>query len=649
MFLYPLGYRHYFCIMNYFKKLDELLKIEKQEDQQQFSRQSQTLSVADKRANGVAWFPIAIRDTEIGRGDYLTVEVERTTHQELPHQLRFGAAAVLFSNHNKSEYILEGVITFQGGNKLKISLRTDELPDWTRDGKLGIELLFDNNSYEEMQQAIKQAAARLEKNDDATLIRILTGEKKPEFHDLNAIVTAKNLNDSQNGAVTKIIQANELAIVHGPPGTGKTTTLVQAIKGMYHQDHKQILVTAPSNTAVDLLSQKLSEEGLNVLRVGNPARVSEQLMSLTLDSKMQAHGSMKEMKKLKKQANEFRNMAHKYKRNFGKAERDQRKALFDEARNIMKTVERTEQYIVDDLLAKAEIITATLVGTNHYTVKKLVYHTVVIDEAGQALEPACWIPVLKAKKLVLAGDHFQLSPTIKSDEAANKGLRSTLFEKNINLHSEAVTLLDVQYRMHRKIMGYSSQVFYENKLRADQSVANHLLFAEDQPFLFIDTAGCGFDEKAAGTSVTNPEEAAFLLNHLLQLVIKLKDFYPFDVFPTIAVISPYKQQIEILKEQLLHIADLKVFLSKIAVNTIDSFQGQERDIVYISMTRSNTDNIIGFLNDIRRMNVAMTRARKKLVVIGDGGTLGHSPFYAGMIDYAEKLNSHLSAWEFMEL
>jgi ATP-dependent RNA/DNA helicase IGHMBP2 len=638
----------YFCTMDYFKKLEELLKIERNEDQQQFSRQSQTLSMAEKRANGVAWFPIAIRDTEMGRGDYLTVEVERTTHQDLPHQLRFGSAAVLFSNHNRAEYNVEGVITFQGGNRLKISLRTDDLPDWTRDGKLGIDLLFDNNSYEEMQQAIRQCASRFEKNEDATLIRILIGEKEPTFSDINPAQTYPLLNSSQQDAVKKIVHANEIAIVHGPPGTGKTTTLVQAIKAMYQLNHEQILVTAPSNTAVDLLSEKLSEQGLNVLRVGNPTRVSERLSSLTLDSKMQAHSSMKEMKKLKKQASEFRNMAHKYKRNFGKAERDQRKALFDEARNIMKTVERTEQYIVEDLISRAQVITATLVGTNHYTVKHLKYNTVVIDEAGQALEPACWIPILKAKKVVLAGDHYQLSPTIKSDEAAKRGLRQTLLEKNAALHPEAVTLLEVQYRMHEKIMSYSSQVFYEDKLKADISVASHLLFGGDQPFQFIDTAGCGFDEKSAGTSVTNPEEAGFMLRHLASFITKLNEIYPVASFPTIAVISPYKQQIEILKEQALQIPVLVEHLNNISVNTIDSFQGQERDIVYISMTRSNSENIIGFLSDIRRMNVAMTRARKKLVIVGDSSTLGQSAFYGGLIDYAAGIESHISAWEFME-
>ncbi|RYY28597.1 MAG: DUF2075 domain-containing protein [Chitinophagaceae bacterium] len=634
--------------MDYFKKLEELLKIERNEDQQQFSRQSQTLSIAEKRANGMAWFPVAIRDTEIGRGDYLTVEVERTTHQELPHQIRFGAAATFFSNHNRAEYNVEGVITYQGGNRLKISLRTDELPDWSRDGKLGIDLLFDNNSYEEMQLAIRQGASRLEKNEDSNLIKVLTGEKEPTFSENATTPILPYINSSQQSAVKKIIDANEVAIVHGPPGTGKTTTLVQAIKSMYQLNREQILVTAPSNTAVDLLSEKLAEEGMNVLRVGNPTRVSERLTSLTLDSKMQAHSSMKEMKKLKKQANEFRNMAHKYKRNFGKAERDQRKALFDEARNIMKTVERTEQYIVEDLISRAQIITATLVGTNHYTVKHLTYNTVVIDEAGQALEPACWIPILKAKKVVLAGDHYQLSPTIKSEEATKLGLRKTLLEKNAALHPPAVTLLDIQYRMHEKIMSYSSKVFYENKLMADSSVAHHLLFEGDKPFLFIDTAGCGFDEKASGTSVTNPEEANFMLRHLSNFVTRLRDIYTADNFPTIGVISPYKQQIEILKEQAINIPNLVEHFGRLSVNTIDSFQGQERDIIYISMTRSNTGNIIGFLNDVRRMNVAMTRARKKLVIVGDSSTLGHSAFYGGLIDYAASIESHVSAWEFME-
>ena len=638
----------YFCTMDYFKKLEDLLKIERNEDQQQFSRQSQTLSIAEKRANGMAWFPVAIRDTEIGRGDYLTVEVERTTHHELPHQLRFGAAAALFSNHNRAEYNVEGIITYQGGNRLKISLRTDELPDWSRDGKLGIDLLFDNNSYEEMQQAIRQAATRIEKNEDAHLIKVLTGEKEPTFQPSIPYASIRNLNESQQRAVQMILDASDIAIVHGPPGTGKTTTLVQAITAMFRRDHQRILVAAPSNTAVDLLSEKLAEQGLNVLRVGNPARVSERLSALTLDSKMQAHTSMKEMKKLKKQANEFRNMAHKYKRNFGKAERDQRKALFDEARNIMKTVERTEQYIIDDLLAKANIITATLVGTNHYTVRHLTYNTVVIDEAGQALEPACWIPILKAKKAVLAGDHYQLSPTIKSEEAAKKGLRSTLLEKNIGLHPPAVSLLEVQYRMHELIMGYSSKVFYEDKLKADVSVAEKLLFPGDEPFRFIDTAGCGFDEKSAGTSVTNPEEATFLLRHLSNLITSLNGINPGADLPSIGVISPYKQQIEILKEQLLQLPVLAEHLSRIAVNTIDSFQGQERDIIYISLTRSNSENIIGFLSDIRRMNVAMTRAKKKLVIIGDSSTLGQAAFYRDLIDYAEQIGSHVSAWEFME-
>lgn len=634
--------------MNYFGKLQDLLKIERAQDELTYQQLIESSSVNERRANGLTWYPIAIKDAEMSRGDYLTVEVERTTHQDISHQLRFGASAALFSNHNAKENRVEGVINFQSGNRLKITLRTDELPDWSRDGKLGIDLLFDDNSYDEMQKALKAADAKSDNEKENRLIKILTGEKAPTFNEEHAYAS-ETLNASQQQAVRKIIAANELAIVHGPPGTGKTTTLVQAIKALIQKDHKQVLVVAPSNTAVDLLSEKLSDEKLNVLRVGNPARVSERLMSLTLDSKMAEHSSMKEIKKMKKQANEFRTMAHKYKRNFGKAEREQRKALFDEAHKIIKDVEKTEQYIIDDLISRAQVITATLVGANHYSVRSITYHTVVIDEAAQALEPACWIPILKAQKVILAGDHCQLSPTIKSEEAVRKGLNTTLLEKCVQHHPEAVVLLEEQYRMHETIMGYSSDVFYQSRLKANAAVARHQLFASDSAIAFIDTAGCGFDEKTEGTAISNPEEAAFTFKHLTQYIEQLQIHYSNGNFPSIAVISPYRQQIQLLQEQLQHNAKLQPYLKNIAVNTIDSFQGQERDIVYISMTRSNSDNKIGFLSDVRRMNVAMTRARKKLVVIGDSATLSQFPFYADFIGYAERHNAYLSAWEFADM
>jgi ATP-dependent RNA/DNA helicase IGHMBP2 len=634
--------------MEYFKKLLDLLKTEKEEDQNAYLKLTESSTVAERRANGLTWYPIAIRGSEMSRGDYLTVELERTSHQDINHQLRFGAAAVLFSNHDPKNDRLEGVISHSSGNKLKITLRTDELPDWSRDGKLGIDVLFDNNSYDEMQNALKTAASRLEQQEGGRLISILSGASAPSFNPDTFTYAVPSLNRMQQQALDQILSAADLAIVHGPPGTGKTTTLIQAIKALVKRDHQQILVVAPSNTAVDLLSEKLADEGLNVLRVGNPARVSERLMSLTLDSKMAEHNSMKEVKNLKKQSNEYKKMAHKYKRNFGKAEQEQRKALFNEAYKIMKEVGNTEQYIIDDLVNRAQVITATLVGSNHYTVKGRDFHTVVIDEAGQALEPACWIPLLKAKKVIFAGDHCQLPPTIKSNAAARNGLSTTLLEKCVAAHPRAVTLLEEQYRMHEKIMGYSSRVFYGAKLIAHPSVAGRLLFEGDAPLAFIDTAGCGFEEKNEGTSSTNPEEAAFLLRHLTMLVQQLASLDPATEFPSIAIISPYKQQVYVLKDLLLNAPELQVYAEKIAVNTIDSFQGQERDIVYISLTRSNADGTIGFLSDIRRMNVAMTRAKKKLVVIGDSATLSRSAFYADFITYAEENDAWSSAWEYIE-
>ncbi|TWI96770.1 putative DNA helicase [Mucilaginibacter frigoritolerans] len=636
-----------FAPMHYFKNLQDLLKTERTEDRDAYLKLAESTSVIDRRAAGIAWYPIAITGTEPSRGDYLNVEVERKTHLDVISQIRFGSPAVLFSNHDPKNNRVEGVISYTGGNRLKINLFTEELPDWCSEGKLGIDLLFDNNSYDEMFSALNQAAKLLDDPKEGRLVQVLTGQKQPSFQPQKINSSLTGLNESQQAAVEKVVTAQDLAIIHGPPGTGKTTTLVQAIRILVTEFSEKVLVVAPSNTAVDLLSEQLSLVGLKVLRIGNPAKISDRLIDLTLDKQMVDHPYSKEAKRLKKQAAEFKNMGHKYKRNFGKAERDQRKALFNEAHKIMKEVGKTEQFIIDDLTAKAQVITATLVGSNNYAIKSLSYDTVVIDEAGQALEPACWIPVLKAKKTIFAGDHLQLSPTIKSATAAKNGLSQTLMEKCIALHPESVTMLNIQYRMNEAIMAFSAQQFYDSHLNAHPSVAQRTLFDGDMPFTFIDTTGCGFEEKPEGTSVVNPEEASFLFKYLNHFIEKLVPHYSKADFPSVAVISPYSQQIRLLKEQLINTPELSVYQQNIAVNTIDSFQGQERDMVVISMTRSNTEASIGFLSDIRRMNVAMTRAKKKLVIIGDSGTLSILPFYADLIKYAEKINSYQSAWEYL--
>jgi len=637
--------------MDYFRKLRELLKTERETDKQLYQELAEKASVHERRENGLTWYPVAIRDTELTRGDYLTVEVERTTHHDIVSQFRTGATAALFSNHHAREDRVEGIVSFHSGNRMKITLRTDELPAWSRNGKLGVDLLFDDNSYEEMFSALTRAAALGEKdNAEGRLVKILTGQLSPTFNTQHKPVAVPTLNASQQAAVNNILAANELAIVHGPPGTGKTTTLVQAIRLLIQEQHEQqILVVAPSNTAVDWLSEKLSMEGLNVLRIGNPARVSERLLSLTLDQQMADHPHMTTVKKMKKQAAGYLDMAHKYKRHFGRAEREQRKALFDEAHRVLKEVEQAEQYIFNDLLSRAQVITATLVGASHHTIRTPRYRTVVIDEAGQALEPGCWIPIVKAQKVVFAGDHNQLPPTIKSEEAAREGLSNTLLEKCVAWHPESVVMLEEQYRMHEAIMGYASSIFYKGKLRAHATVANRSLFNGDEPLLFIDTAGCGYEEKTAGTRISNPEEAAFLVQHLVSYVATLRTHYNEEHFPTIAIISPYRQQIEVLQEAVQQQPELQAIRDKMTVNTIDSFQGQERDIVYISMTRSNPDSRIGFLSEIRRMNVAMTRAKQKLVVVGDSATLSQLPFYAHFIKYATERDGYKSAWEFMIL
>ncbi|MFD1631707.1 AAA domain-containing protein [Pseudopedobacter beijingensis] len=627
--------------MSYFSELLRLLDIEKKEDQSLFEQQSISLSILEKKEAGLTWYPIAIKNTELGRGDYLSVEVERKTNTNLEHQFKFGVPVLLYSNYTVPKESISGVVSHVSGNIMKITFKTDELPDWADKGKLGVEVLFDNNSYDEMEHALKTAHKRIVKNEDASLIEVLQGTKDPGKSESICEYKNNRLNESQNKAVQHILEANDLSILHGPPGTGKTTTLTHAIIALKNQVNGQILVCAPSNTAVDLLSMKLAEQGVNVVRIGNPVRVSSKLIGLTLEAKTSSHNYYKDIKSLKKRAAEYKNMAHKYKRNFGKLEREQRKALFDEAYKILKEVEQTESFITKDVLDKAEVITATLVGSNHFSVRDRKYAVVVIDEAGQALEPACWIPILKTSKLIMAGDHLQLPPTIKSKQAENEGMGDTLLEKCALKYPSQVSLLTTQYRMNEAIMGYSSMVFYGGNLKADPSVAQETVFPSDLPLEFIDTAGCSFEEKMNGTSIFNPDEATFLINHLKEYLENL------TVKPSVAIIAPYKQQTEQIKSIVEMDDFFKQFSPYLDVNTVDSFQGQERDVVYISLTRSNNQGQIGFLSDIRRMNVAITRAKKKLVIIGDSSTLSKNEFYNNFMAYIEKEGSYKSAWEFI--
>ncbi|MBE9586188.1 AAA family ATPase [Mucilaginibacter sp. JRF] len=602
----------------YFDNLLALLQAEQATDEASFASLSAGTSAAQRRASGICWYPIAIRNTEPTRGDYLSVEVERTNNKELAHQFRFSSQVSLFSNHNPQDRV-SGTVTYLGGDRMRITLLTEELPDWADQGKLGIDLLFDAYSYKEMRNALIAAT-----KTNNRLIRVLTGQDKPEFKP--ADYKNGQLNTSQEAAVRSVLGVQDVSVIHGPPGTGKTTTLVAAITALIAGNQQQILVVAPSNTAVDLLSEKLAEQGLNVLRIGNPARVNDRLQQLTLDARVVAHADMKEAKKLRKKAAEFKNMAHKYKRSFGKAEREQRKALFDEAHRIMRDVSRIEEFVSEEVIKKAQVITATLVGAGHYSISKLNFNTVVMDEAGQALEAAAWIPILKAERVILAGDHMQLPPTVKSGTSE---LTTTLLEKCVNLHPEAVSLLNEQYRMNTAIMGFSSHQFYNDKLTAHSTVANRLLTADDKPFTFIDTAGTGYDEVTEGTSISNPEEAAFIARH-----IQLMNYDGVIV----AVIAPYREQVVKLKDLLADVA--------VDINTVDGFQGQERDVIYISLTRSNAEGSIGFLSDYRRMNVAITRARLKLVLVGDSATLSRTPFYNELIAYAESLGGYQSVWEY---
>ncbi|QHL86430.1 AAA family ATPase [Nibribacter ruber] len=646
-------------ILNELLDVKALLKLEQEEDRKQYQLKNALTTIAERKRLGICWYPVQITKQEVGFGNKMVVELERSSGRDQLHMFQAGSSASLFTNGDGGA--LNGVVLEVKRNKLRLATSKEDLPDWLEEGgRLGIELTFDEVSYREMEIALMKVM-EAEKSRLAQLRDILLGNEPATFRREKDIAPIEVLNPSQNAAVKNIMQAVDVAIIHGPPGTGKTTTLVQAILETLKAGERRLLVTAPSNTAVDLLTEKLAEQGVNVIRIGNPSRVSEVLLEHTLDAQVMHHRDYRQLKKLRKTAEEYKAMGSQFKRNFGWEEKEQRRRYKDESKKLLNEAEDVERYITEDLLDHVEVVTCTLVGSANRVIRHLKYDTVFIDEAAQALEPACWIPITRANRVVLAGDHHQLPPTVKSMIAERNGLAKTLFEKCIARQPETAVMLTTQYRMHQHIMGFSNTQFYKGELQAHESVEAatlqevHPQFDPGLIVEFIDTAGCGYNETtlAEGSSTANPEEADLLIKHLNNL---LMPYEPAGLNEEgeerplkIGIISPYRAQINYLKDQVEHQPKLHQLQQRrqLSVGTVDSFQGQERDIIYISMVRSNPEGEIGFLADIRRMNVAMTRAKKKMVIVGDSATLGEHPFYQEFLTYAETIGAYRSAWELL--
>jgi ATP-dependent RNA/DNA helicase IGHMBP2 len=631
------------------KNLLHLLKQEKNEDLAQYRSKMAGTSLVERRRQGVCWYPVQLERTQFDTGERLLVKVSRPIEHKESHLFQSGKLVSLFSNAGanvEEDETVSAVVNYVREHEMMITLNSYDFPDWIHDGKLGIQLLFDENSYREMEKTMHYLI-ETEEERIKSLINILIGGQVAEFNEIDKI-QIENLNQSQNEALNLVLSAKDLAIVHGPPGTGKTTTLVESILETLKQEN-QVLVCAPSNAAIDLIVEKLSEKGINVLRIGHPARVTEQILNTTMDARIAHHSNFKDLKFMRRQVDEYRKMGRKFKRNFGPNEREQRKLLLSEASKLKDEADQLAFYISRDILSKAQVIASTLVGANNSVLVGMRYKTVFIDEAAQALEPACWIPITKSDRIIFAGDHQQLPPTIKSQEAAKKGLEVTLFEKAIKRNKSDVMLRE-QYRMNSAIMNFSSRFFYNNLLIANEKVSDWKIFDDDLALEFIDTAGCGFFEQVDRETLSsfNPEEADLLLKHLSFYLSDLELINKLHEVQNIGIISPYKAQTTLIAETIEINKPFPIeMLEKIAVNTVDSFQGQERDIIYISLVRSNESGEIGFLSDTRRMNVAMTRARKKLVIIGDSGTIGKHQFYSQLLDYVNEINAYRSAYELL--
>lgn len=624
-------------------KTHQLLAAEKEADLEFHRKKIQSLPLQQRVKEGYAWYPVMVLKSGFTIGNRAYVIVERPEPYKAD-QFRAGKMVSLFCNLPAKKEDRGGIIQYCDRRKMKIILNTADAPDWLNMGHIGVDLVFDDRTYMEMEKALRKV---IEARDNrlADLRDVILGRYQAQYRSVNEMIVSPVLNESQNAAMRSAIGALDVTLVHGPPGTGKTTTTVEIVKQLI-QTERTVLVCAPSNAAVDLLTERLAAASISVLRIGNISRVDDEVVSHTLDMKIHNHPDYKQIKKLKIEAAELRRKAKKFKRNFGPEQRKSRGQLFKEAGEVSGWAKQLEDRMLDNLINSAQVITCTLIGANNPVIEKQHYRTVIIDEAAQALEPACWVSIAKADRVIFAGDPFQLPPTIKSNEARRGGLGQTLLEKSLS-RQPFNNLLEVQYRMNEAIMGFSNQQFYDGRLIAADSVANHALAADEEAsVVFVDTAGADCSEQIQQAYQSKYNEAEFnILREHLYALIDHCDVHQIAPLPSIALISPYREQVNVMRTAVKE--DARLADLPIVINTIDGFQGQERDVVYISLVRSNEKCEIGFLKDYRRMNVAMTRARKKLVIVGDSATIGADDFYAAFLDYVEKKGQYRTAWEFM--
>ena len=601
------------------KNLLQCIDLEEKEQVKRYSLDQQH-TLKSLKAEGLALHPITVTRKNFGYADYPEIAFRLNFPAEI-NLFKDGAAIECFCS---GEEPVKGVLMNLDGKTGEFRLFAPDFPDWIEDDGVGIKLAPDQRTTTIMKSVLNNLENNKELFELFEQLHGATKEKLPlAVQPVSLFFNNKNLNQSQQQAVAAITQNEKITIVHGPPGTGKTTTLVEAIVQLVKAGEK-ILVSAPSNTAVDNIAKGLIAQSLQVLRVGNTSKVDETIFQHTPEGKLNNSKQLKEIKQLKIRAEEFRKMALKYKRSFGKAEREQRNLLFKEVKDIRTEIKKLQAYNEEKLYTEAEVILGTPVGLYDAKINHLSFHTLLIDEAGQCIEPLAWTIFPLAKKYVLAGDHFQLPPTVLSNEAARLGLNKSILEISIAT-ADSIFLLNTQYRMREAIAGFSSNYFYNGLLQTAAHLTNN-----NTHITFIDTAGSGYNEVhgSDGSSLQNEGE--------LQIVQKLLETEALDLLHT-AFISPYAGQVAAAKELLP---------KQIRISTIDSFQGQEKEIIILSLVRSNDDGEIGFLKDYRRMNVAITRAKEQLFVIGDSATIGADAFYNSFLTYIEKCGTYRTVWEF---